>query len=69
MLANIMKPILAYIIFPTQCAFILGRLITDNFLMAFKALHTMDTCMTGRQGYMAMKLDISKAYDRVEWDF
>jgi hypothetical protein len=69
MLANRMKQILAQIISPTQSAFIPGRLITDNVLVAFEALHTMDACMTGKQGYMALKLDMSKAYDRVEWDF
>jgi hypothetical protein len=41
----------------------------DNVLMAYKALHTMHSRMRGKKGYMALKLDMRKAYDRVEWDF
>ena len=68
-LANHVKRILPHIISPTQSAFILGRLITDNILVKFEALHSMDGGMKGREGYMALKLDMRKAYDRVEWDF
>jgi hypothetical protein len=68
-LANRLKKVLPHIISPNQSAFIPGRLISDNVLVAFEALQTMDTRMTGRKGFMALKLDMRKAYDRVEWDF
>ncbi len=52
-----------------QSAFIQGRLITDNILAAFETLHSMQTRMWDKVGFMSVKLDISKAYDRVEWPF
>jgi hypothetical protein len=45
------------------CAFIPGRLISDNVLAAYKTLHSMHTQMWRKVGYMALKLDMSKAYD------
>ena len=65
-LANRMKHELNSIISPHQSAFLLGRLITDNVMVAFKALHTISTRLKGRKGYMVLKLDMSKTYDRVE---
>lgn len=37
--------------------------------MAYEAIHTMKTRKRGNHGSMAIKLDISKAYDIIEWVF
>lgn len=68
-LANLLKLILPCIISPTQSTFISGRLISDNYLMAAEVAHYMHKRVSGMNGLMARKLDISKAYDLVEWKF
>ncbi|XP_042944640.1 uncharacterized protein LOC122278525 [Carya illinoinensis] len=68
-LANILKKVLPEVILKNQSAFIPSRLITDNVMVAYETLHTMKTRQKGRVGSMALKLDISKAYDRIEWGF
>ncbi|XP_042974685.1 uncharacterized protein LOC122306318 [Carya illinoinensis] len=46
-----------------------GRLITDNIMVAYEMLHTMQSRQKSKVGSMAMKLDMFKVYDRVEWDY
>jgi len=68
LIANRLKPILPGITSETQGAFTQGRLIMGNILVAFETFHAMPMD-TSCQGSLAIKLDISKAYDRVEWPF
>ena len=42
-----------------------NRHIMDNVLIAYKLVHALRSKRSGREGYIVMKLDMSKAYDRV----
>ena len=44
-------------------------MITDNVLLAYEITHLMHKKKGGREGLVVVKLDMSKAYDRVEWCF
>jgi len=68
MISNRLKTILLGVVSKCQSAFIPGRLITDNTLVTYKLFRYIHG-LGGSGGAMALKLDMSKAFDRVEWLF
>ena len=68
-LANRLKVTLPHLITENQSVFLSERLITDNVLVAFEVMHYLEHKRDGKDCYMAVKLDMSKAYNRVKWGF
>lgn len=68
-LANRIKDFLPSIIGEEQSAFIKGRLISDNILLAHEVMHSLKQKRKRKDAFLAVKIDMSKAYDRVNWRF
>lgn len=68
-LANWLKHILANVISECQSTFLKVKSITNNVLIAFDFLHYMKWNTGKKQGEVAFKIDISIAYDRVDWRY
>lgn len=56
------------LILPYQSSFIAGRSITDNVIIAQEIIHSM-RLKKGKRGWVAVKVDLEKAFDRLRWDF
>lgn len=69
LLAKRLQPILHTCTFENQSAFVSQRAIFDNVLITHETLHYLKTSGAIKWCFMAVKTDMSKAYDRLEWDF
>ena len=65
-IANRIKGILPDIVDKAQSAFVGGRLITNNIIIAFEAFHWLGRARESEEKLMVIKLDVSKTFDRVE---
>ena len=63
-----LKPYMAEIINPCQAGFVLGRRTSDNIILVQEVIRTL-RYRKGRIGYVAIKLDLEKAYNCLEWSF
>ncbi|KAF7814301.1 reverse transcriptase [Senna tora] len=52
-----------------QRGFIKGRSINDNIIIAYEVYHYLKNRARGGKFELALKIDMAKAYDKVEWDF
>ena len=67
-IVNRIHPFLFGLISPLQAAFVPGRKGLDNAIIVQELIHTMSK-KKGKTGVMAIKLNLEKAYDRLEWSF
>ena len=68
-LVNRLKPIIDSLISPFQKAFIKGRNIFDNILIAHEIMDILRKKKGRKNSFGALKIDMKKAYDRVRWNF
>ena len=67
-IVNRIRPVLGNLISPMQTAFVPGRRGTDNAIIVQELIHSISKAK-GKEGYMAIKIDLEKAYDKLEWSF
>jgi hypothetical protein len=65
-LVNRLRPLLQELIAHMQSAFVLGRMISDNTLIAFECLHAIEQGNNKCREFGMLKLDLTKAYDHVD---
>ena len=68
-MVNRLKPLLPDLVSATQSAFVEEWLITDNILIAHEMVHALRTNDNFSKDFMAIKSNMYKAYDQVEWNY
>jgi hypothetical protein len=63
-----LKEHIPMLVSPFQTGFVPGRNIHENIVVAQEMVHSMIK-LKGSIGYFAIKVDLSKAYDKISWEF
>ena len=63
-----MRPVLGKLIDPVQSTFVPHRSIHDNILLTHEIIKKFNS-MKGKKSWVALKFDMEKAHDTVEWNF
>ncbi|XP_058772225.1 uncharacterized protein LOC131646083 [Vicia villosa] len=69
LIANRLKKCLSKCVLEEQSAFVEGRSFLDNAMLAIEIIHALKRKTRGNKSHLALKIDISKAYDRMDWGF
>ncbi|KAF7815200.1 reverse transcriptase [Senna tora] len=64
-----LKPLLPPLISENQGAYVPGRKAIDNVLIAQEISHSFSRKKRGKWGWMIIKLDLEKAFDKISWPF
>ncbi|CAL1367271.1 unnamed protein product [Linum trigynum] len=67
-IANNLKMLMPQVVHPNQSSFVPNRHITDNIIILQETVHYMSR-KAGKKGIMLLKIDLTKAYDRISWQF
>lgn len=68
-LVNRLRLVLGDLISQYHNGFVPTRMISDNVLIAHEMLEYIQKRKRGKRAMYALKVDMFKAYDRVDWDF
>lgn len=68
-LTNHLKRFMSQVVSGNQSAFVARHLIRDNILVIHEILHSLKMLDMTEEPGMALKIDMVKAYDSVEWNF
>lgn len=63
-----LRPLLPSLISPLQAAFLEGRRASDNVVIAQELIYSLRR-RKGKEGYMIVKIDLGKAYDRLSSNY
>eukprot|EP00253_Pinus_taeda_P006105 PITA_06105 len=65
-ISNRLKPLLPLLISPEQTGYVEGRQIMDDIILSNEVIHSLK--MLKKPG-MLLKLDLSKAFDKLSWNY